>query len=164
LARDLLGCPGAAEAIEAAARELGGGSYAGCNLLCADSKQAAVLHAGDWLRVRPLPPGIHVLSNADVNDPTDPRVAYASWRLAQGRFQTSGECVKALRVLCASREPAGAPLCFRDPLRGTVSSSVIALPADLARGTYLHAQGPPDSTPFEDYSSLLRQLAREAGG
>jgi hypothetical protein len=29
-------------------------------------------------------------------------------------------------------------------------------------GVYLHAQGPPDTTPYVDYSHLLRQLGPEA--
>src|SRR5215468_1392845 len=36
LARELLGCPTAKIAAEAAARELDRGHYAGCNLVCAD--------------------------------------------------------------------------------------------------------------------------------
>ena len=42
---------------------------------------------------------------------------------------------------------------------GTVSSSLIALRRSLAHSVYLHAQGPPDRTPYEDCSALLRQLA-----
>ena len=43
-----------AEAADRAGRELGENAYAGCNLLCADNDRAVILHAGDWLRVRPL--------------------------------------------------------------------------------------------------------------
>src|SRR5438270_12576142 len=57
LARELLGCPSAAAAVELATRELDADRYAGCNFLCADRERAVVLQAGDWLRVRPLPPG-----------------------------------------------------------------------------------------------------------
>src|SRR5437588_69073 len=56
LARELLGCPSAAAAVELATRELDADRYAGCNFLCADRERAVVLQAGDWLRVRPLPP------------------------------------------------------------------------------------------------------------
>src|SRR5262245_346663 len=64
LARDLLDCPSASKAAAWAQRELETGHYAGCNFLCADSRDAIVLHGGDWLRVRPLPAGVHVLANA----------------------------------------------------------------------------------------------------
>ena len=33
-----------------------------------------------------------------------------------------------------------------------------------AGGTWLHAQGPPDRTPYADVSELLRRLAAPAGG
>src|SRR5262245_52396832 len=78
LVRELLGCASAKEAVDRAALALDGGEYAGCNLVCADGRHAIVLHAGDWLRVRPLPPGVHVLANRDVNDPTDARVSHAA--------------------------------------------------------------------------------------
>src|ERR1700731_1399965 len=62
LARDLLQCSTAKAATERATHELDQNRYAGCNFLCADRESASVIHAGDWLRVRPLPPGIHVLT------------------------------------------------------------------------------------------------------
>lgn len=158
LARELLSCPSAARAAEHAARALGAGGYAGCNFLCADARDALVIHAGDWLRVRPLPPGIHVLSNRDVNDEADRRARYAADWLSQRGYPTSGAWVEALRELCAGREPPDAPVCYRDPERGTVSSSILVLRPSLGEGTYLHAQGPPDRTPYADYSHLLREL------
>src|SRR5262249_6939887 len=47
LVRDLLGCPTAKIAAEAAARELDRGNYAGCNVVCADADNVLVLHASD---------------------------------------------------------------------------------------------------------------------
>src|SRR5262245_49431399 len=77
LARELLGCPTAAAAVERATRELESDRYAGCNFLCADFDRAVVLHGGDWLRVRPLPPGLHVMGNDDVNDGSVQRIGEA---------------------------------------------------------------------------------------
>jgi uncharacterized protein with NRDE domain len=163
LVRDLLGCPSAHMAVERASAELERGRYAGCNLLCADAAAAVVLHAGDRLRVRPLAPGVHVLGNHDVDDPADVRIAYAAEQLSEGQTlrqpRHAAECVAALRRVCASTEPAAAPVCFRAERRGTVSSSILALPAELAAGIFLHAQGPPDRTPYGDRSDLLRELA-----
>lgn len=158
LVRDLLACPTAAEAARRAARELETGAYAGCNYLCADARDAVVLHAGDWLRVRPLPPGIHVLANSDINDPVDRRVTHALGWLSSQPLASSSQALLALRSLCASHEPAGHPICFRDERRGTVSSSLLALPARLRDGIYLHAQGAPDRVGYENVSSLLGQL------
>jgi uncharacterized protein with NRDE domain len=158
LARELLACPTAAQAAERAVRELEQDRYAGCNFLCADARDAVVVHAGDWLRVRPLPPGAHVLANRDVNDENDRRVGYALGWLLQVRYHASAACIEALKALCPSHEPPAAPVCFREAERGTVSSSILALRPALAEGTYLHAQGPPDRTPYADYSHLLREL------
>jgi uncharacterized protein with NRDE domain len=158
LARDLLtSCTSARDAVDRAVRELDQGRYAGCNLLCADADGAAVIEASDWLRVRPLPPGVHVVTNHDVNDSHDARVAHALGWLNERGYSHGQECVKALKELCAQAGNGGPPVCFRLADRGTVSSSILALrpPAD---GVYLHAQGPPDRTRYADYSHLLREI------
>jgi uncharacterized protein with NRDE domain len=166
LVRQLLGCPSAAEAIELASRELQQHPYEGCNVVCVDAERAAVLHAADWLRVRLLPPGLHVLANQDLNDPSDARVAHVLGWLGQWSYPDSAACIEALRQVCAQHAPEFPPICHREALRGTVSSSLIVLPTgsdrtpiDLAHASYLHAQGPPDSTPYQDVSHLLRGLA-----
>lgn len=153
LARDLLGCLTAREAVERATRELEMARYAGCNFLCADGQDAVVLQAGDWLRIRPLPAGIHVLSNGDVNDPGDIRVVHTAQWLAGRPLKTSVQALAALSELCGSRE-----VCFRFADRGTVSSSLLVLPPRLEDGMYWHAQGPPNVTPYTDVSHLLREL------
>jgi uncharacterized protein with NRDE domain len=158
LARDLLGCPSASAAAEEAKRALDSGHYAGCNIVCADSESATVLHAGDWLRIRPLPPGIHVIANRDVNDASDRRVLSALDRLERQRYGCSQQIMMALEELCAGRGDDGPPMCLRAADRGTVSSSIMAVRRPLASGVYLHAQGPPDVTPYADYSNLLREL------
>jgi hypothetical protein len=160
LARELLHhCTSAADAVEFATRELDSGRYAGCNLLCADADRAVVVHSADWLRVRPLPPGLHVLANRDVNDDADARVQLAAAFLGDQPGRFAGNCVQALRKLTVQRAPEGLPICFRAGGRGTVSASILALRPNLAEGTYLHAQGSPDRTPYGDYSHLLAELA-----
>jgi uncharacterized protein with NRDE domain len=156
LVRDLLGCDGAAAAVALATRELDANRYAGCNLLIADRDQAHVVQSGDWLRVRPLPPGVHVLTARDVNDGSDPRLAHALCWLEQRDYASSDQCLDALRELCA--QTGDPPICLHGPDRGTVSSTLVSLRPSLSASRYLHAQGPPDQTPFEDYSGLLRQL------
>jgi uncharacterized protein with NRDE domain len=159
LARDLLACSMAKAAAELAAKELGPGGYAGCNVVCADAEDVIVLHASDWLRIRPLPPGIHVLTNHDVNDASDRRLGHALWWLHERRYGSTLDCVAALKELCGQTGNGDPPMIIRKADRGTVSSSVIALRQPLDRGIYLHAQEPPDRTPYEDYSELLRQIA-----
>jgi uncharacterized protein with NRDE domain len=160
LVRELLGCPDTAAAVDLATRELDRGPYAGCNILCADAQRAVVLQAGDWLRVRHLPPGAHVLTNDDVNDASDPRIDYALWWLHERTYATSDDCLAALKELCARRGEGGPDICFREQTRGTVSSTLIAVREPVSTGVYQHAQGPPDRTPYEDYSHLLRKMTR----
>jgi uncharacterized protein with NRDE domain len=159
LVRDLLTCPSADVAVERALVSLEGERYAGANFLCADAGRAVVIQAGDRLLVQPLPAGIHVLSNRDVNDPSDARLQYALDWLSRRPYDSAADCVRALRNLCAQHEPENPPICFRTKDRGTVSSSIIALRHLFRESTYLHAQGPPCRTPYEDYSHLLSALS-----
>jgi hypothetical protein len=164
LVRDLLlEEPSATRAAERAARELGQGLFAGCNLLVADPRDAVVLHAGDWLRVQPLPPGIHVLTNRDLNDRTDPRIAFAAAWLGAAPRQPAGAWVRTLQGLCSHDGPEPTAVCFRHETRGTVSSSIVALTRPSERSLYLHAPGPPDRTPYDDYSPLLHELMEPSG-
>jgi hypothetical protein len=159
LARELLGCATAADAVERAARELEQNRYAGCNFLCADQESAAVIHGGDWLRVRPLPPGVHVLTSHDVNDASDRRLGHALWWLSQRSYACADNCLTALKELCAQSGNGSPPMCVRGERAGTVSSSIVVLRSPFDRSSYWHAQGPPDRTPYADYSHLLRQLS-----
>ena len=163
LVRDLLDCPTAAAASQLAVTELNAERYDGCNILVADAQSAALVLGGDWLRVRPLPPGLHVLTNGDVNDPRDARLSFAARLLGQEgyRYRTAKDCVDVLRQLCGRHEPGEPPICLHGDDRGTISSTIIALRSSLANSVYLHAQGPPDRTPYEDYSELLSQMSGE---
>jgi uncharacterized protein with NRDE domain len=158
LVRELLACRSADAAVKHAIHALEQDEYAGANFLCADASRAVVIHAGDWLRIRPLPPGVHVLANSDINDPNDPRVRYALDWLNERPYAAARDCLKALAELCAQHAPDDPPMCFREAERGTVSSSIVALRGALTDSTYLHAQGPPCRTPYADYSHLLHDL------
>jgi hypothetical protein len=164
LVRDLLGCASARQAADLAARELDGGRYAGCNVLCVDADAAYVLHFGDWLRVRPLHPGLHVVtSRGDVDDAGDRRLGHALWWLGQRDYRTADDCLTALKEVCAQTGNGDPPICLRGETAGTVSSSLVALRRPLRRSTYLHAQGPPDRTPYQNYSALLAEIAGGSG-
>jgi uncharacterized protein with NRDE domain len=158
LVRDLLGSTTANDAAATATRELDGDRYDGCNVVCADAKGATVIHAGDWLRVRPLPAGLHVLANGDVNDEADARLRLVETILETARPRTAADCVAALRGVCGRREPGEPPVCIREADRGTVSSSIVVVREPMAAGMFLHSQGPPDQTPYADCSGLLRRL------
>ncbi len=158
LTRDLLTQPNAASAAQYAVRELETKHYAGCNYLIADAHSSIVIEAGDWLRVRPLPPGLHLLSNGDVNDPNDARLNYSLDVLQRTNYRQAEDCVTALRHLLGLREPERPPVCLHLGERGTVSSSILLVRRSLGDSEYWHAQGPPDQTPYTDYSDLLKRL------
>jgi len=130
-------------------------------VVCADAERLTVLHAGDWLRVRPLPSGLHVLTNHDVNDASERRLGHAQWWLHQRAYGNADDCIGALKQLCAQPGNPDPPMCLHGIDRGTVSSSIIALRPRLARSLYLHAQGPPDQTAYADYSRLFAEMSSE---
>jgi uncharacterized protein with NRDE domain len=160
LVRDLLGCANAAEAARRAIQELTPQAYAGCNLLCVDGDRAVVIHAGDWIRVRPLPPGLHVLTSRDVNDLQDRRTSHALTWLSRRRYRRGEDCATALKKLCGQTGNGSPPICLKGEKGGTVSSSVIVLRPTLTDSRYFHAPGPPDITPYEDCSHLVKLLER----
>jgi len=157
LARELLTSATVASAVDRAVRELASQRYAGCNLLCGSAAGLVVVHGGDALEVRALAAGWHFLANRDVDDANDARLTRARhWLHQREPYATAEEIVAALKTLCGlGGENA---ICWRGAERGTVSSSLLVLRAPVQEGIYLHAQGPPDRTPYGDYSHLLQEL------
>jgi uncharacterized protein with NRDE domain len=133
-------------------------AYNPFNLLVADAHEALVAapsrHA---VRLTRLPPGVHLLTNLDLNDPTCPRIARSSSRFAALVPPVSGdaaELVEPLRAILADHHTALDPrapqidtLCVHRDGYGTRSASIVALPAG-GRPRYWHAAGPPCRTPF----------------
>jgi uncharacterized protein with NRDE domain len=159
LCLDLLGCRSAADAAEIVAR-IGVRRYNPFNLLLADTHDAwiAVQGTDGAPHVSALAPGLHVLTNLDVNDPTCPRIAVSHRRFAEAGAQFASTedvdgLVASLRDVLAdhdaSHEPPGAgALCVHAALYGTRSSSVIVVGADARPTRYFHADGPPCQTPL----------------
>lgn len=156
LARELLQCPDAISAAEVAHERLARGEYAGCNLLLVDRDHARVVAAGDRLEVRTLMPGLHVLTAGDVDDTSDRRLAYARRWLSERDCRDTAGAIASLKELCG--QTGDPPMCIRGKDSGTVSSSIIALSAPPRAAIYLHAQGPPDVTPYEGYSELAAAI------
>jgi uncharacterized protein with NRDE domain len=158
LTRDLLGYPNATEAAAQSAKELTRGAYAGCNLLCADSQSAFIVQAGDEVEVLPLMPGIHVVTAHDLNDKRDPRLAHALAWLRERHLRDAAQSMAALKELCGQNKLGSPPMCLRGEHGGTISSSIIALRSPIWNSLYWHAQGPPDVTPYQDFSHLFHVL------
>ena len=159
LCRDLLEATSARQANECAIEELASGHYAGCNLLAIDGRDGFVVHADDVVKSVSLASGFHVLTAGDVNDRSDPRVAFALEWLRTRQVRTMDEWLEQSPRLCrrhGSGKEAG--MCLHGSDRGTVSSSVIALATRPEQSRWLHAQGPPCTAPYADCSPLLHQL------
>jgi len=132
------------------------------NLLVADAGTALVAtpfeHA---VRLTRLPPGVHLLTNLDLNDATCPRIARSSGRFAAVVAPASGDAadlVEPLRRILADHHTALDPrapvidtLCVHRGGYGTRSSSIVALSARGA-ARYWHAAGPPCRTAFAELS------------
>jgi uncharacterized protein with NRDE domain len=156
LVRDLLSCRDMSTALSKASEELRTDRYTGCNLLCADGEGATVLHAADHLRSRSLEAGWHVFTAHDVDDESDPRIAYSLRFLREGPAGTAETTIELLKRLCSDRRDP--PMCLHGQEGGTVSSSIIACGERREKGAYWHCQGPPDENPYVDYSYLLWSL------
>jgi uncharacterized protein with NRDE domain len=130
-------------------------AYNGFNLLAATENEALVAtnHA-EVLRVQQLTPGVHVLTNLDVDDPTCPRIAQ-SHRLFQSvslpeETPAHVDLIRRLHSILSDHvvplDPRGHSrhdtLCVHRGEYGTRSSSIVLCPAG-DRAIYLHASGPP---------------------
>jgi hypothetical protein len=157
--------PGAEDAAEALS-QLETTSYRPFNMLIADRREAFWLSAtgdGRPVRAEPIPPGMHMLTAHDLNDTRSGRI-----RAYLPRFRDAappdpeanggaGDW-KAWQSLLASHEhdsesgPRGAMSIATEGGFGTVSSSLVALPAPdwtEGRAKWLFAGGKPDETPYE---------------
>src|ERR1700690_1147901 len=159
LCLEMLQTSGPDEAAERLCR-LAGEAYNSFNLLVADGRQAFVAtNAGAAVCVTPLPAGVHLLTNLELNDPTCPRIAKSSERFRGLALPAPGELasvVPKLGTVLADHTTALDPctatidtLCVHLPGYGTRSSSIAAV-TDSGRLRYWHAPGPPCQTPYTE--------------
>ncbi|CCG40200.1 NRDE family protein [Magnetospirillum molischianum] len=140
--------------------ELAGEAYRPFNLVIADNCTAFWLR-NDGYRVEShvIPPGLHMLTELDLDDRASPRIAahLDRFRAAPPPDPGAGTWEDWTTMLCDSAEDGddshdSAAMCFTRPSGfGTVSSSLIALPApgSEAPPVWRFAPGRPDRTPFE---------------
>src|SRR5215470_1422902 len=159
LCLELLGAAGA-RAAAATLRNAPQGRYNSFNLLVADREDAfvATTRNDGGLRVESLPPGLHLLTNLDVNDPTCPRIAasHQGFAAAGAGFAADGDLAAFVARLgsvladhATALDPRGpGSLCLHLPAYGTRSSSVLAVSRGDEPFGYFHADGPPCRTPL----------------
>ena len=134
--------------------------YNAFNLLVAGVDEAHVVtNDGRRITATALEPGVHVLTNLDVNDATCPRIAQ-SHRLFRAVPVSSGAppetLLPRLRAILSDHivpldprgEASAGTLCVHRGDYGTRSSSIIALAEGSGPMRYWHAAGPPCEEPY----------------
>ncbi len=133
-------------------------AYNPFNLLLADHSDAYVIHPlNSSLQVHRLSPGVHLLTNINLNDPECPRIARSFQRFLQVSQNFSSrsfmlpDLVTQLHPILAahdirldprSQDPRNG-LCVHLPGYGTCSSTLLAYASRERRYTYFFAPGPP---------------------
>jgi hypothetical protein len=95
--------------------------------------------------------GWHVLTHAELDDPTEPRTAWLLASLADFR-PTGREAAEAGLIERLSRHESPA-VCLHEGRMVTVSSALVWIAPGEAH--YLHAEGRPCVASFSDYTGLL---------
>jgi uncharacterized protein with NRDE domain len=139
LAVDLLACHRAEEAACLAMRELASGGFGGCNYLVADRESALVIEAPGASRINEvhLSPGVHAMTNLDIDDPDDPRI-----RLVRAQFDPRDFPASAARLCRDDR------IVVAEADRGTMSSSLVSIGDGI---TFDHVRGDPRIGDYERY-------------
>jgi hypothetical protein len=122
--------------------ELAAGGYGGCDYLVANRASAHVILApgARQVTVKSLAPGLHAMTNLDVDDLDDPRIRFVHQELKPGRFLES-----ATRICRDDR------IVVVNPERGTVSSSLILVGRTIR---FYHALGDPRANDYEQMQAF----------
>jgi len=162
LCLEMLREPSPERAVEVLGRK-DGGAYNPFRLLLASTASAYVgENRGPTIRVRALSPGVHVLTNADEEDPTCPqRTRYRALFAAAVPLLQRGAIEAALgrlqRILAdhgtssrARERESATSLCVHLGEYGTRSSTILFYVARERRWRYFHAEGPPCEAPYAE--------------
>lgn len=140
----LLGFDDPDEAAGFAQTELARGGYGGCNYLIVDRRSALVVRApgANQVTVQGLSPGIHAMTNLDVDDPDDPRVRFVHETLEPERF------IDSAQRICRDER-----VVIRGVDRGTVSSSLVLVGDEIC---FQHLNGDPAAREYEEVGAFIR--------
>jgi len=119
--------------------ELARGGYGGCNFLIAGPDAAFIVHAAGarQLSLVKLQPGIHAMTNLDVDDDGDPRIRFVLDNLDPADFiASSGRICRDESIVITGVE------------RGTVSSSLILAGDEVV---LYHILGVPSGRDYQEY-------------
>lgn len=160
LVRLLLRNPSARRGAEVAMEELAGNEYEGANLMIVDSDSGWVIHAGDRPKCMELERGLSVISNCDVNDRSDERIAMANRLLTLQNLDSPIKFLAvASKVFARGQSVPGRPsMVVKGNNFATVSSTLVALGKKPRDAIYQYSCGSPDEAKYEDYSPMLRDI------
>jgi uncharacterized protein with NRDE domain len=156
LALEMLQCRSLEEALERLQREPGE-RYNGFNLLIATTTQAHVAcNVDDRIELTSLQPGVHLLTNLDINDPTCPRIAKSARLFENLGAPSPPVLINELRAILSDHSTPLDPrstmppnnLCVHTTRFGTCSASILLYAQEEARFRHWFADGPPCSRPF----------------
>jgi hypothetical protein len=160
LCRELLDLRTAKEAAKHAAAGLSSGVYDGANFVCADAHYAAVVYGGNRIEIVELSPGLHLISNGDLNDPQDERHEFIRRMLTLHTLDSAVTFLAAAsRAFSRKADDAGRRgVVISGSEYGTVSSTLLSLPTKIQKSVFQYAPGPPSDHAYDDLSALLRQV------
>ncbi len=156
-------CAASARAAAESLVSLGRDLYNPFNLFVADAHEAFALVYDGAPRLVALAPGAHVIGNADPDARDVPKVRAALERAEWIASQPPDRIADELAALCRTHDANGDPrasTCVHVDAYGTRSSTLLRLGSrdDLLR----HADGPPCTTAYRDFTPLLAQLGATA--
>ena len=153
---------GSARAAAGALGSLPQAAYNPFNLFVGDAVDAFAVTYEGAPRVRALSPGVHVFGNRDPDDLEHPKTGRLFARAEKIAVGPAECALEELERLCRAHEPdAEDPrlsACVHAGRYGTRSSALLRLAADPREDRFLFADGPPCETPYEDFTTLLREL------
>src|SRR5262249_40037914 len=129
--------------------------------MCVDPTAGYVISNSETVATHELTPGLHLLTNGELNDGSDRRIALARSMFEAESFTSMGGFLDVAPRVCRQGRDAksGASIVLHGPTYGPVSSTLIGLSStERSRPVYYYAAGAPDEKPYEDYSPLLRQV------
>ena len=143
-------------------RELPGGAVGPFFLVAADRTNLLLASYHETVEVRPLRPGLHILTNRGCDAAGDPLAEALMERCAEVfRGTEPPPPGKLLEILSTHDLGGGLAVCRHGREAGTRSATVVHLSARPGRSRYLYADGPPCRTRPRDFSDLLE--AAESG-
>lgn len=156
LCRELLGQANAQDAAE----ELRGGAYDGANYFCVDADYGYVVYGGNHVEAVELTPGLHIMTNGNIDNRKDERQEYVRRQLTLQKVD-SAVAFLAIASRAFSRKPDAQGrhgLVMTGGDYGTVSSTLLSLPERIQNAVFQYASGPPSETTYDDCSAMLRQV------